>query len=218
MPAILTLAEYKSLMGVQTSDVRDDSHITALLPAASRAVRQFTGRQFEINTGLATTRTFQHDSSEMLDIDDCTAITALATDAGVPGQLYTLDSNQWVAMPQDDSDVFYYVLLTGGRYFGMSPEMGFARNLDTYELRARSPMISVTATWGWLTIPEDVQLATALTVSELMSGVSGASDGLSAEAIEGWSRSWGGRAGGVTAMAVPNRARDLLVSYQRVFV
>lgn len=217
MPDLLTLAEYKALQGIQAGDTRNDVQISALLPAASRAVRTYTGRQFEVNLGVATTRTFQHDGSEMLDIDDCTAITTITTDGGVPGNTHDLASDQWVAMPQDDSDVFYYVILYGGPYLGMSPEMGFTRNLDTYEmLRARMPMVSVTATWGWPAIPGDVKLAAAITVGELVSAP-GKSEGLSAEAIEGWSRQWGSRLG-MTSMAIPNRARDLLVNYQRIMV
>ena len=62
--------------------------------------------------------------------------------------------------------------------------------------------------------------ATALTIKQfLASSGGGAAEGLTAEAIEGWSRSWGGRTGGgVASLAIPNRARDLLVAYQRVFV
>ncbi len=218
MADLITLAEYKAMQGIQVGDTRNDVQLAALLPAASRAVRTYTGRQFEVNTGTATTRTFQHDGSEMLDIDDCTAITLVSTDAGVPGTSYDLNSDQWMAMPQDDSDVFYYVIIYGGLFSGFSGEMGFTRNLDMYEFRGRHPMISVTATWGWPVIPDDVKLATALTVGELASSPGGRPEGLSAEAIEGWSRSWGSRNTAVTAMAIPNRARDLLVNYQRIMV
>lgn len=217
MADLITLSEYKALQGIQAGDDRNDVQISALLPAASRAVRTYTGRQFEANTGVATTRTFQHDGSEMLDIDDCTAITSLSTDGGVPGNLHELSSDQWTAMPQDDSEVFYYVLLQGGPYLGMSPEMGFTYNLDRYELNARNPMISVTATWGWPSVPDDVKLAVAITVGEMVASP-GKAEGMTAEAIEGWSRSWGGRNAGLPSMAVPNRARDLLVGYQRIFV
>src|SRR5688572_18214295 len=133
MPDLITLAEYKAFQGIQTGDTRNDAQISALLPAASRAVRTYTSRQFEVNTGIATTRTFQHDGSEMLDIDDCTSVTSLSTDGGVPGNSYALASDQWMAMPQDDSDVFYYILIYGGPFMGMSGEMGFTRNLDQYE-------------------------------------------------------------------------------------
>lgn len=214
---IITLAEYKAFQGIQTGDTRNDAQVTALLAAASRAVRSYTGRNFDVTTGIATSRTFQHDGSEMLDIDDCTAVTSLATDAGVPGQSYTLNTNEWTAMPQDGGDVFYYVLIHGGPYFAGSPEMGFKNNLDQYEFSGRMPMLTVTATWGWAAIPDDVKLATALTLGELTASP-GHSEGVSAEAIEGWSRSWGAKAGGAQALAIPNRARDLLVNYQRIFV
>lgn len=222
-PSIITLAEYKSLQGIQAGQVRDDAQISALLPAASRAVRTYAGRAFEITTGIATVRSFQYDESGFLDIDDATIITSISTDAGLVTQTYALDTTEWTAMPQDDSDVFYYVLIHGGPYFGGSPEMGFQRNLDRYPISPRQPLMSVTATWGWPVIPDDVKLATALTVGELVAAP-GKSEGLTSESIEGYARVWGSRTlgggGGSASLntALPNRARDLLASYQRVFI
>src|SRR5688500_10419743 len=132
MDPIIDLDTYKSLMGVQPTDTRKDPQIEALLPAASRAIRTYTGRSFEVASGPATEREYQYDESGVLDIDDCTAVTHIETDAGVASASYTLDAAQWTAMPQDDSDVFYYVVIHGGPYFGASPEMGFERNLDQY--------------------------------------------------------------------------------------
>lgn len=222
MDPIIDLETYKSLMGVQAADTRKDPQIEALLPAASRAVRTYTGRSFEVASGPATEREYQYDESGMLDIDDCTSVVSMETDAGVAQASYPLDSAQWTAMPQDDSDVFYYVIIHGGPYFGLSPEMGFERNLDQYPwLAYQKPLVRVTATWGWTEIPADVQLATSLTVSELLGstgGPSGKPEGLTSEAIEGWSRAWGARTGGQLALAIPNKARDLLVNYQRIFV
>jgi hypothetical protein len=169
--------------------------------------------------GTQTVRSYQYDGDEMLDIDDCVAVSAVSTDVGVPGQSYALTNDQWEVMPQDDSDVYYYILILGG-YGYASPEMGFTRNLDTIGLRPRKPLISVTADWGWETIPDDVRYATVLTAGELMSShKDGGGEGLNSEAIEGWSRSWGSKSGTMqAAMAVPNRARDLLSHYQRIFV
>jgi hypothetical protein len=122
----------------------------------------------------------------------------------------------------DGGPVIYYLILHGGFLpFAISPEMGFERNLDTYPFSSfKSPMVAVTATWGWPAVPDDVKLATALTIKQfLTSSGGGSAEGLTAEAIEGFSRSWGGRGSmGVTALAIPNRARDLLAAYQRVFV
>lgn len=219
---LITLAEYKALQGVQNADDRKDTQITALLSAASRAVRTFTGRNFEVAAAPAT-RSFQYDGSEMLDIDDCTAITHIT--AEVPGpaaQTWDLTPDEWTAMPQDDSDVFYYIIVHGGPYFGGSPEMGFKRNLDQYpSLALRRPNLLVTATWGWPAIPEDVKYATALTLSDWMSGggpFGSKPENLTSEAIAGYARSWGNKQGGAVVSAVPNRAQDLLASYQRIFV
>lgn len=218
---LITLAEYKDLMGVGVTDTRKDPQIEALIPAASRAVRSYTGRSFEVASLPATEREYQYDESGVLDIDDCQSITSITTDAGIPAASYPLDAAQWTAMPQDDSEVFYYVVIHGGPYFGISPEMGFSRNLDQYPyLGFQEPLVKVTAAWGWSEIPADVELATALTVGEFLSSPSGqgGSEGLTAEGIEGWSRAWGAKGGPMQALAIPNRARDLLVNYQRLNV
>lgn len=220
MADLITLEEYKALGGIQPTDERNDAQIEALLGATSRVVRNYTGRNFEVATGVATERQFQYDESGMLDIDDCVAVTSVVTNAGVPGAEYTLQDVEWTAMPQDDSDVFYYVIIHGGPYYGGSPEMGFERNLDQYPLAQKKPLITVTADWGWPAIPDDVRLAATLIVSEFVSSAGGAgrSEGLTAESIEGWSRAWGGRTGEGIAQSLPNRARDILASYQRIFV
>jgi hypothetical protein len=214
---IITLSEYKSLMGVQSGDTRDDPQITALLSPVSRAVRAYAGRSFVLADPTPSVRTFLYDGSGFLDLDDCSSVTLVTTDAGVAGQTFSLDTTQYTVMPQDDSEVFYYLVVNGGP-FGISPEMGFRYNLDTIGLKPKDPMISVTATWGWPEIPDDVKLATAMTINEFMGSEAGNSEGLSSEAIAGWSRSWGGRSSGYMALAIPNRARDLLSNYQRMFV
>lgn len=217
MADLLTLSEYKALMDV--SDNENDTHITSLLPAMSRAIRSYTGRQFDVTTGVATERTFEYDQSGMLDIDDCTSVTAVSTDAGIPSQTYALQDYEWTVMPQDGSDVFYYILIHGGPFGGVSPEMGFKRNLDRYPMqRFKAPLVRVTAVWGWDEIPADVKLAAALSINELVS-TDAKDEGLTAEAIADWSRSWGGRGGNaVAALAIPSRARDILANYQRIFV
>lgn len=213
MADLLTLPEYKSFTGIDVTDDRDDTRITSLLPAVSRVIRSYTGRSLEVVTGAAITRTFQYDGSGFLDIDDCTNVTAVATDASVPGQTYELLQDEWTAMPHS-SEVIYYIIVHGGPLGGISREMGFERNLDTMEfIPGRRPVMNVTAIWGWPAIPEDVKVATAWTLQEWLSKTSG--ENLTAEAIEGYSRAWGGRGGALTALAIPNRARDILAAYQR---
>lgn len=217
---LITLADYKSLMGVQAGDTRDDAQVTALLDAATRAVEVFTGRNFTVSTGVATSRDFLYDGSGFLDIDDCVSITSVET--VIPNASnYVMLADEWTAMPAHQP-IFYYLVLHGGVHpFAISPEMGFERNLDQYPVQTfKNPTVRVTATWGWPEVPSDVKLATALTIKQfVVSAGGGGAEGLTAEAIEGFSRSWGSRTGGgSTALAIPNRARDLLVAYQRVYV
>jgi hypothetical protein len=214
---LITLTEYKALMGVQAGNTRDDVQIAKLIPSASQAVETYTGRSFALTEGAATARDFLYDGSGFLDIDDATSVTSI--DFLVPNSdPRTLDSQEWTAMPQG-GPVIYYLLVHGGiSPFASSPEMGFTWNADRYPaLMYRNPTLSVTANWGWEEVPEDVKLATALTVKQYV-GAGSNPEGLTAEAIEGFSRAWGGRTGSFTALAIPNRARDLLAAYQRVFV
>lgn len=213
--ALIDLTTYKNLMGVQSGNTRDDAQITALLEPASQAIQTYTGRNFALAT-TSSSRSYLYDGSGFMDIDDCTAVTTVQVT--YPNTTpYTLTSDEYQAMP-DGNPVYYYLILYGGiAAYGISPEMGFTYNLDQYPFtQYKPPTVSVTATWGWSAVPYDVQLATALTIQNFVA-TKNAAEGLSAEAIEGYSRSWGSRQGLMTAMAVPNKARDLLAAYQRIF-
>lgn len=218
--ALLTLSEYKALMGIGVTDTRDDVQISALLETASVAVETYTGRDFDQTNGAATTRTYLYDGSGFLDVDDCSAVTAVSV-VYPNAATFVLDGSEYSAMPDRGSVVYYLVIHSAIGAGGGSPEMGFQWNLDNYHRPGgtKQPSVSVTAVWGWPSVPVDVKLATSLTISELISAAnSGRGEGLSAEAIEGWSRSYGSRSAAAPALAIPNRARDLLAAYQRVFV
>lgn len=213
--ALLTLAEYKTFVGLDPTDTRNDARIGALLDPVTRAIEIWTARDFSVSAGVALTRTFQYDGSGFLDIDDAVSVTGVTVN--VPNaDPYVMDSMEWTAMP-DNGPVVYYLLIHGGvNVFGISPEMGFERNLDQYPMRSYKPnTLTVTATWGWPEVPSDVKLATAWTIQDWTSKAS--AENLTAEAIEGYSRSWGAKGGGSSpALAIPNRARDILAAYQRI--
>jgi hypothetical protein len=220
MAPLIDLPTYKAMIGVAPTDTRYDTQINALLNASSEAVRSYTGRSFELAGALPSERTFQYDGSGYLDIDDCVGITNVQVNVPNVTDPLVIPDIGYTAMPDDDSPVFYYLILHGvGSYYGFSPQMGFTRNLDQYPATAFKPStIGVTATWGWTQVPEDVQLATALTIQGFVSSGGNTSEGLTSEAIEGWSRSWGNRGISAPMLAIPNRARDLLATYQRIYV
>lgn len=220
MADLITLSEYKELLGLDPQTAPDDAQVTGLLPAASRSIRKYTDRNFEIAATPAT-RTFQYEGDGFLEIDDATTITAVTSDLGYTGQTYPLDATEYTAMPyreSADDDPHYYVLVSSYR-LPASPEMGFERNLDTLGVLPQLPTINVTATWGWPIIPADVKLATAITVQGLLkstANAAGSGGALTSEAIAGYARSWQPPDPN-SLLAIPNRARDLLLPYQRVY-
>lgn len=223
MAALITLSEYKAINGVKSSDTSRDAEITAAISYASSAVLSFTERDF--GTPLVTEdRTFAYDGTGYVDIDDAQTVNTVTL--VVPNvQDYLLDSYQWLAGPprRDNSQVYYYVELYAGWGIGpASPEMGFERNLDVLAAEGRwvgqRPTVKVNATWGWPSIPDDVKVAVAWTLNDWMARPSG--EGVVAEAIVDYSRSYGNRQSGIgsTLLAVPNRARDLLAQYAKINV
>lgn len=219
MADLITLAELKTALGVDPTDSRKDALYTQRIPWASDAIRNFTGRDF--GTALVTEdRTFAYDGSGFLDIDDATTITQVRFTVPNSTDLI-LDDSMWYAAPprRDDSPVFYYIVMTAP--YGYSPAMGFERNMDALALDGRLPQYTRTAvvsgTWGWPDVPGEVKLALVWTIQDWTSNPSG-SENLSSEAIEGYSRSWGGKGSGGADLAIPNRARDLLANYSKTLV
>jgi len=220
MADLITLTEYKELLGLDPQVDPSDAQVTALLPAATRSIKKFTDRNFEV-AGTPAARTFQYEGDGFLDTDDFTEVTAVSSDLGYLGQTYTLDPAEFTAMPyreSADDDPHYYIVVSSYR-LPASPEMGFERNLDRIGFLPTLPTITVTATWGWEIIPSDVKLAAAITVQELLASskkTSPSGGPLTSEAIAGYARSWS-PPNPNSLLAIPNRARDLLLPYQRVY-
>jgi hypothetical protein len=223
MADLITLAELRTALGTDPTDTRDDARNTAMIGYASGLIRNYTGRDFGAPS-VTETRTYNYDGSGTVDIDDASAITAVVmTWPGTGAADVTIPTTDWRALPDldDDTAVYQYISMpgyTGGIGYG-SPEMGFTWNLDVYAsergYQMRPPYVKVTGTFGWPVVPGDVKMATIWTLQEWISRPSG--EGLSSEAIEGWSRTWGGRSG-AAALAIPGRARDILANYAQVLV
>lgn len=223
MSDLITLNEFKTAAGIALTNTLHDAEYTWMIPVASRMVSQYAGRDFGA-PNVTEQRPFEYDGSGYLDIDDAQSISAVAM--AVPGGSdLPLDSTyQWFPLPnkRDDSPVYYYISLPNFiGSSGFSSEMGFTRNLDVWVNdygRPRIPTIlKVTGVWGWPTIPEDVKQAVVWTIEGWHSR--GEDEDLTAEAISGYSRSWGQRGAGSTpALAIPSRARDVLSNYEKISV
>jgi hypothetical protein len=217
MADILTLNEYKTLSGI--TNTKKDAMYTAMLPAVSQAVTSYAGRDFN-QSPVTEVRSYQYDGSEYLDIDDATTISGVSIT--IPGGTdYVMGVDEYLPQParRDDSPVYHYLILFSW-VFGVSPEMGFTRNLDVYAREGRwlskPAVVNVTGTWGWATIPDDVKMAAKWTLDDWVARRP--ETAAPAEAIESYSRQWGSFRGEALSLGIPYRARDLLAAYTKVYV
>lgn len=215
---LVTVNEIKTFLGVDLTDTRKDAMYAAAITAASRAVINYTERDF--GTPLLTeTRSFEYDGSGFLDIDDCVDVTAVALKVPHSDDL-VLEEDAWTPMPvrRADAPVHYYIILPEVSQYGVNPALGFKRNLDVWVQEHGMPrtpqLVKVTATWGWEEVPADVKQATTWIVRNWTANPKGDTN-LQSESIEGFARSWANAFSAMSALAIPNQARDILVSYQR---
>lgn len=158
MADYITSTNFKTRFGITVTT--DDARIAAHISAASLEVDSMCGRHF--GTASETTRYFVPDSSHLVRVDDCYAITAVKLDTGDNGN--------------------YATTLTAGTDYIVEPYNGVGPNgqagWPVYQLKAtgsaywfhthtRRPSISVTAKFGWAATPTDVVEATYLLAHRL---------------------------------------------------
>lgn len=205
--ALITLNELKVALGVPTTTTNQDAKFSAAIEAATAAILVYTDRDFG-TVDVTEPRTFEYDGSGLLEIDDAETITAVSL--AISNYTTTLTTEQWEAQPHRGA-VYTYLLLPFGSLIA-SPQMGFKQNLDRYEPFQTEPTIAtVTATWGYNTVPADVKQAaiwTAISMSE-------SPRPYTSEAIADYSHS--SQPERYDVEAIPERARALLEPYRRVF-
>jgi hypothetical protein len=138
----------------------DDGRFLQLLNAASRAVEDFCGRQFNRDTGqspVATARKFIPVDPQRLPVDDFRTTTDLAISVnGTAWSVTDVEPRPW-----------------NGRYKGMTgwPYFDLLTVSKTWP-SGRVPKVTITAHWGWAAIPEGIKQAT-LDVAEVITSGSG---------------------------------------------
>lgn len=150
--AILT--ELKSRLGI--SDTNDDTALTNALAAVSRGVERFCGRQFN-DAGTASARTYRRIHHQLVRVEDFHTTTDLV-----------------VATDEDDDGTFETTWASSD--FQLEPLNGIVdgeTGWPFWKIRAvgdrRFPTgatVSVTARWGWATVPVPVKEATLVAAEE----------------------------------------------------
>lgn len=210
MADLITYPELTNALGLAAGDIDavTQARIEQAIRGASAAVSAYADRDFA-STLVTEQRTFEYDGSGFLDVDDCTAVTAVTFSAS--GVDTVLDASEWEAQPYGAA-VQTYLLLPAHRSYG-SPAMGFTRNLDVFVAErgwVGTGFAKVDATWGWPVVPDDVKQAVIWTAAE-MQNEPGA---YRSEAIANYSYSRD-TPGLPEQTAIPARARDLLAPYIR---
>jgi hypothetical protein len=217
---LLTLNDFLAASGQTNLDASETSRAQWAIGTASAAIRQYLDRDLTLNSdAVQAPRTFRYYGHRMLEIDDCTDIQTVAT-AVTPWtpSTRTLDAREWIAgqssanLPVKDCLELLTILP-----FGMNPAMGFQWNEDVYAaqygVRSRPLELTVTATWGWAAIPQDIKQAAVWVIGEVLAEVLP----WTTESIAGYSHTLGERAAAlVPQTAVSVRAQSLLDPYVRI--
>lgn len=170
-------ASYASVLDLETRLGRsDDGTFADLLDTASRAIEDFTRRQFNKVT-TATARRFRALDPERLPVDDFWTTSGLLidVDGATWDPLTDVDPRPWDGIVDGQ---------TGWPFFDL-----FA--VDRSWPPGRRPKVTVTAKWGWNAVPEGIKQAT-LDLAEIMSyGGGGGSGVVRSESLDGYSVSYG---------------------------
>ena len=181
----------------------------AAISAASTAIRNYADREFTVNSDNSiSTRQVEYDDSGYIDIPDAQRVDSVSATFDY-GATLAIQPMQYRLMPFDAA-VKDTLILTSPLLYGMSREMGFTWNLDTYEGNPQPPVLSITGVFGWPEIPEDVQQAAVWTTTAFAEE----EKSVSAENISSFGRTYNIR----PASAIPPRAQELLDQYKRITV
>lgn len=146
----------------------DDGTYTSLLDAASKAVERFCQRQFNTD-GAASAREYEPYDAEMLAVDDFHTDTGLVID--IDGE--TVDLTDVILEPRNgivEGQIgwpFFQII-------ARTPLWPVTPRYRPWPLDP--PVITVTADWGWESVPAAIKEAT-LDVAEFMSVGAGVGGG-----------------------------------------
>lgn len=161
-PDYCTLAELKSYLRI--ADTTDDANLALDITAASRAVDQFANRPFGL-TGSAIQRLYTWhgdlvDDQFALPIDDLMTTVGLVVTADTSGT-FTYSTT---LVLNTDFDLYPYNAVADAVPFTHIVR----RNTSVQPWPApadRQRAFSVTANWGWATVPSAVEIATLIQAS-----------------------------------------------------
>lgn len=152
---LVTLAEFKTFAGL--TDGLDDGRIPGAITVASRWLASECGREFyQASDATPTARRYRPPAGQVLTVHDFSTTTGLVVvDDAVP---LVLDTDFYVAPLNGVSATGETVAYTELRLMGSSVWRGLSPD----------PTVTVTAQWGWASVPVAVKQGVVEIVNDLM--------------------------------------------------
>ena len=144
MPNYVTTADFDLYISNELGTTEANLRLAAL-KAAERAVDEYCQRSFAV-AGNASARTYVPTGSQLVRIHDCTTVTSVTLDgASIDPTYYQLEPTtvSWSGQQRPYEQIRYL----NGFWMGLTPGKA---------------AVSVTATWGWAAVPDDVVEATLI--------------------------------------------------------
>ena len=179
--SLTTRDKVREHLQLPASDTSTNDLIDGLVVAVSDHVSRYCDREFTSQGATPLTRTFLHDGAGFLSLSPFDARTVTLVKAG-DVELAATDWEAW-PIPQRDGVVSHLLL----------PDVG------------RREKVEVTGTWGWPSVPAEVERATTIGVAYMLRTTS-----------QWMSNEYDMDAGmGGARMVLPGAARALLAPYKR---
>lgn len=203
---ILSLAEYKLAENIPESDETQDDRIEQTIAMVTQAIRRLTDRDFG-SQPVTTSRVFPYHGGGIVSIDDCSTITSVTMDGRSLAYGTDYRPEPW------NEPVFFYLdlFVEPNLRYGSPLGPDFMLNLNSAPRRSARPAeVTVEATFGWPTIPEDVKLAA---IEMIRSSIKQPEDDLQSESIAEFS--YTNQPQYFTGQTWPRKAVDVLATYRR---
>jgi len=167
-----TLAEFKSAIGIASTDTADDTPLQSVLDATDALIDLYTDRKQGFGTA-SETRYYTADAYEYVLVDDLVSITTLATDDNGDGTYPTT----WTTLT-DYNLAPGNAALDGWPYTQIDVSVTYPRNFPKATYRG----VKVIGVFGWPAVPPAVKQAALIQAGAVWSsrtspfGVIGGSD------------------------------------------
>lgn len=147
MADLTTLAEVRAYLQKGSGDTDQDTLVSSLITRASKAIENYTGREF--NPVTSTARTFIFDNGPLLSLApyDLRAPSSVVVGVETSGSNTTVAAADYSLRPQPSRDGTY-------RWIRFSGQRGYP-----------NCQVTVTGTWGFAAVPDDVKQWAIVTVA-----------------------------------------------------